>query len=58
MNEKEIKEFVSSVFLNYISDYAVQTVLRRVLYYNKNIIDWKDFYTQIITQMPELENRR
>lgn len=58
MNEMEIKEFVSETFLTHISDYAIQTILRRVLYYNKNIIDWNDFYEQIITQMPELDNKR
>lgn len=53
MTEQEIKEFVSKEFLKNIEDYAVQTVLRRVLYYKGNNIDWQDFYQQILEQMPE-----
>ena len=55
MTEQEIKDFVSKVFLKGIPDYAIQTVLRRVLFDKENKIDWKDFYEQIIDQMPELK---
>ncbi len=54
MTDQEIKELVSKKLLKNISDYAVQTVLRRVLFYDKNSIDWQDFYNQISEQMPEL----
>lgn len=55
MSDEEIKELVSHKFLKYIKeDYAVQTVLRRVLFDPNNKIDWQDFYEQIIDQMPEL----
>ena len=57
MTEQDIKEFVSTEFLGKIPDYAIQTVLRRVLYYKENSIDWKDFYQQIIEQMPELKSK-
>ena len=57
MTEQEIKEFVSKEFLKNIEDYAVQTVLRRVLYYKGNNIDWQDFYQQILEQMPEYSKR-
>lgn len=57
MTEQEIKEFVSTKFLKNIEDYAVQTVLRRVLYYKGNSIDWQDFYQQILEQMPEYAKR-
>lgn len=55
MTEQEIKEFVSTEFLKKIQDYSIQTVLRRVLYYKENNVDWQDFYQQIIEQMPELK---
>lgn len=58
LTEEEIKEMVSVKLLKNISDYPTQTVLRRVLYYDNNSIDWKDFYEQIITQMPELKGYR
>ena len=51
--EQEIKEYISKVFLKNVSDPAVQTVLRRVLFYDKNLIDWDDFLEQIKEQMPE-----
>ncbi len=54
MTDKEIQDFISTVVLSKITDYALQTALRRVLFYNKNKIDWKDFYNQIAYQMPEL----
>lgn len=57
MTKQEIKEFVSKEFLKKIPDYAIQTVLRRVLYYKENNIDWEDFYQQIIEQMPEYRNK-
>ena len=53
-SDQEIKELVSTKLLKNIKDYAVQTVLRRVLFYDKNQIDWQDFYKQILEQMPEL----
>lgn len=55
MTDNQIKEFIDTEILNSrkISDYALETVLRRVLYYDKNVIDWQDFYQQIIQQMPE-----
>ena len=54
MTDEEIKELVSTKFLKGIPDYAVQTVLRRVLYDKNNKIDWQDFYEQIVDQMPEM----
>ena len=54
MTEQEIKILVSTKLLKNIPDYAAQTVLRRVLFYENNSIDWQDFYKQIIEQMPEL----
>ena len=55
MTDNQIKDFIDTKILNSnkISDYALETVLRRVLYYDKNVIDWQDFYQQIIQQMPE-----
>lgn len=53
-SDQEIKELVSTKLLKNIKDYAVQTVLRRVLFYDKNQIDWQDFYKQILEQMPEM----
>lgn len=53
MTTQEIKEYVSKDFLKNIKDSAVQTVLRRVLFYDKNSIDWQDFLDQIKEQMPE-----
>ena len=55
MTDNQIKEFISAEILNSnkISDYALETVLRRVLFYDKNNIDWQDFYQQIVQQMPE-----
>lgn len=55
MTDNQIKDFISTEILNSkkISDYALETVLRRVLFYDKNNIDWQDFYQQIIQQMPE-----
>lgn len=55
--EDEIKEMISTVFLKYITDYSVQTVLRRVLYWKENSINWTDFYENIMDQMPELKKR-
>lgn len=53
--DEEIKDFVDEKFLKSISDYAAQTVLRRVLFdETRNRIDWQDFYMQIKEQMPEL----
>jgi len=57
MTEQEIKEFVSKEFLKGIPDYAIQTVLRRVLYDKENRIDWQDFYEQILNLMPEYTNK-
>ena len=57
MTEQEIKEFVSTEFLEKIPDYAIQTVLRKVLYCKENSIDWKGFYQQIMEQMPELKSK-
>ena len=57
MTEQEIKAFVSKEFLKGIPDYAIQTVLRRVLYDKNNRIDWQDFYEQILYQMPEYTNK-
>ena len=54
MTDQEIKELVDTKLLKNIQDYAIQTVLRRVLYYNKNKIDWQDFYENMKEQMPEL----
>ena len=54
MTDSEIKELVDTKLLRNISDYAIQTVLRRVLYYDKNHIDWQDFYKNMKQQMPEL----
>ena len=53
-SDQEIKELVSTKLLKNIKDYAIQTVLIRVLFYDKNQIDWQDFYKQILEQMPEL----
>lgn len=53
-SNQEIKELVDKNVLKNINDYAVQTILRRVLFYDKNQIDWQDFYKQILEQMPEL----
>lgn len=53
-SDQEIKELVSTKLLKNIKDYAVQTVLRRVLFYDKNQMDWQDFYKQMLEQMPEL----
>lgn len=53
MSDEEIKEFVSKEFLKGIHDYAIQTVLRRVLYKKDANIDWQDFYENILEQMPE-----
>lgn len=53
MTTQEIKEYVSKEFLKNIKDGAMQTVLRRVLFYDKNSIDWQDFLDQIKEQMPE-----
>ena len=58
LTEDEIKEMVADKLLKNISDYPTQTVLRRVLYGDNNWIDWRDFYKQIITQMPELKGYR
>ena len=55
--EDDIKEMISTVFLKYITDYSVQTVLRRVLYWKENSINWTDFYENIMDQMPELKKR-
>jgi len=54
MTDQEIKELVDTKLLKNIRDYAIQTVLRRVLYYDKNKIDWQDFYENMKAQMPEL----
>lgn len=53
-SNQEIKELVDKKLLKNINDYAIQTILRRVLFYDKNQIDWQDFYKQILEQMPEL----
>lgn len=53
-SNQEIKELVDKKLLKNIKDYAIQTVLRRVLFYDKNQIDWQDFYKQMLEQMPEL----
>lgn len=53
MTDQEIREFISTEFLNKIQDYEAQTVLRRVLYYPGNVIDWQDFYLEILMHMPE-----
>lgn len=57
MTEQDIKEFVSAKFLGKIPDYAIQIVLRKVLYHKENSIDWEDFYQQIMKQMPELKRK-
>ena len=53
-SNQEIKKLVDKKLLKNINDYAIQTILRRVLFYDKNQIDWQDFYKQILEQMPEL----
>lgn len=55
MTDSEIKILVSKKLLKNINDYALQTVLRRVLFFEENKIDWQDFYEQIKEQMPEFE---
>ena len=55
MTENEIKDFISEIVLKKITDYGLQTALRRTLFYDKNIIDWQDFYEQIVSQMPEFK---
>ena len=54
MDETKIKELVSEKILGNIPDNAIQTVLRRVLFSEDNLIDWQDFYRQMEEQMPEL----
>ena len=53
LSEDKIKELVSTKLLKNIPDYAIQTVLRRVLFSADNNIDWTDFYKQIKEQCPE-----
>lgn len=55
LSDREIKELVSTKLLRNISDAPTQTVLRRVLFYNKNKIDWQDLYQNMLEQMPELQ---
>ena len=38
-SNQEIKELVDKKLLKNINDYAIQTILRRVLFYDKNQID-------------------
>ena len=57
MAENEIKDFISEVVLKKITDYGLQTALRRTLFYTKNTIDWQDFYKQIVSQMPEFNQK-
>ena len=55
LTDEQIKNMISTKLLRQIDNYPLQTVLRRVLYYNVNKIDWQDFYQQILEQMPEFE---
>ena len=55
LTDEQIKNMISTKLLRQIDNYPLQTVLRRVLYYNVNKIDWQDYYQQILEQMPEFE---
>ena len=55
VTDDQVKEFVSKKLLKSIPDAAVETIFRRVLFYNKNKIDWQDFYENICEQMPECD---
>ena len=56
LTDEEIKDRISREVLTSakISDSAAETALRRILFYDKNQIDWQDAWQQIIYQMPEL----
>lgn len=56
MTDQEIKVFVAKHVLNNIKDQAVQNIIRRVLFNDKNKISWQHFYTVVVDQMPELKN--
>ena len=56
MTDQEIKIFVSKNILNNIKDQAIQNIIRRVLFNDKNKISWQHFYTVVVDQMPELKN--
>ena len=54
MTDQQIKEIIS-VSLNKISDYGLQFAIRKGLFNPNNIIDWQEFYKNLIYEMPELK---
>ena len=54
MTDQQIKEIIS-VSLNKISDYGLQSAIRKGLFNPNNIIDWQEFYKNLIYEMPELK---
>ena len=55
LSDEEIKDLINTEVLDYISDAGLITALRRILFYDKNKIDWQDAYAELVYQMPELK---
>lgn len=54
MTDEEIMDRISDDILKRITDFGVQTALRRILFYKENKIDWQDAWQQVVDQVPEI----
>lgn len=52
--EQGIKEIISTEVLNQIKDKSIENILRRIIFDNKNTIDWSFAKYLIEVNMPEL----
>ena len=53
--DEEIKYLISTKVLKGISDYGLQTALRRIIFDKNNSLDWQAAWSDIAYQMPELD---
>ena len=55
MTDEQIKEMISKEVLK-LKDKSLEMCLRKILFSDRNTIDWKDAYRVILDEMPELIN--
>lgn len=52
--EQGVKEIISTEVLSQIKDKSIENILRRIIFDNKNTIDWSFVKYLIEVNMPEL----
>ena len=55
MDEQKIKGMLNVEILNRMEDGSASSVLKNILFSDKNIIDWNEAYELMIAFMPELK---